>query len=85
MTRSITNYQPIYCFGKQGIMTNYLPVYLAELENRGYKNITAHVKKINYASKKLLKRNGFFKFNQIRDVEIFLLAVGLKVSKNNLK
>jgi len=42
-------------------------------------------KTLENASKKLLKRNGFFKFNQIRDVEIFLLAVGLKVNKNILK
>ena len=106
MTRSITNYQPIFSFGKkcgylqtietkgfkaveieynldeeyrnQGIMTTYLPVYLAELERMGFKSITAHVKKSNYASKKLLKRNGFFKFSEIRNIEIFLLVVGLK-------
>ena len=65
-------------YRNQGIMTNYLPAYLVDLQSKGYKRITAHVKKSNYASKKLLKRNGFFKFSEIRNIEIFLLVVGLK-------
>ena len=56
----------------QGLMSNYLPLYLEELDAKGFKNITAHVKEDNYASKSLLKKNKFFKFSQVRDVEIFI-------------
>lgn len=59
-------------YRKQGIMSNFLPGYLATLERKGFGNIIAHVKRDNYASKKLLKRNKFFKFSEVRDVEIFI-------------
>lgn len=61
---------------RKGIMTVYLPVYLQQLEREGIKNITAHVKKTNYASKKLLKRNGFIKINQFGNIEIFFILRG---------
>jgi len=61
---------------RKGIMTVYLPVYLQQLEREGIKNITAHVKKTNYASKKLLKRNGFIKINQFENIEIFFILRG---------
>jgi RimJ/RimL family protein N-acetyltransferase len=59
-------------YRKQGIMSNYLPIYLADLEVKGFGNVTAHVKKNNWVSKNLLKRNKFFKFSEVRDVEIFV-------------
>lgn len=65
-------------YRRQGIMTNYLPAYIELLKERGFTRLVAHVKKRNYASKKLLKRNGFFKFREIGDVEVFLCAAGLK-------
>lgn len=66
-------------------MTVYLPVYLQQLEREGIKNITAHVKETNYASKKLLKRNGFFKINQFRNIEIFLYVAGMKLDAGTLQ
>lgn len=69
----------------KGIMTIYLPMYLQQLEREGIKNITAHVKETNYASKKLLKRNGFIKFSQIRNVEIFLYVAGMKLDAETLQ
>lgn len=59
-------------YRKQGIMSNYLPIYLADLEAKGFSNVTAHVIKTNYVSKKLLKRNGFTKFTNMGNIEIFL-------------
>jgi RimJ/RimL family protein N-acetyltransferase len=70
---------------RKGIMTVYLPVYLQQLEREGIKNITAHVKETNYASKKLLKRNGFIKFSQIRNIEIFLYVAGMKLDAETLR
>lgn len=72
-------------YRKQGIMTIYLPIYLAELERRGFKNILAHVEKENLASKKLLKKNGFIKFNEIRGIEIFLYISGIKLDRSILE
>ena len=69
----------------KGIMTAYLPVYLQQLEREGIKNITAHVKKTNYASKKLLKRNGFIKFSQYGNIEIFLYVAGMKLDAETLQ
>ena len=66
-------------------MTTYLPIYLAELKRRGFENILAHVKQRNYASKKLLKRNGFVKFNKVRDVEIFICILGKNITKQQLE
>ena len=70
---------------RKGIMTIYLPVYLQQLEREGIKNITAHVKETNYASKKLLKRNGFIKINQYGNIEIFLYAAGMKLDAETLQ
>lgn len=72
-------------YRRQGIMTTYLSIYLAELKRRGFKNIVAHVKQRNYASKKLLKRNGFVKFNKIRDVEIFICILGFNLTAQKLE
>lgn len=69
----------------KGIMTAYLPEYLQQLEREGIKNVTAHVKETNYASKKLLKRNGFIKFSQIRNIEIFLYVAGIKLDAETLR
>ena len=69
----------------KGIMTVYLPVYLQQLEREGIKNITAHVKETNYASKKLLKRNGFIKFSQFGNIEIFLYVAGMKLDAETLQ
>ena len=69
----------------KGIMTVYLPVYLQQLEREGIKNITAHVKETNYASKKLLKRNGFIKFSQYGNIEIFLYVAGMKLDAETLQ
>ena len=69
----------------KGIMTAYLPVYLQQLEREGIKNITAHVKETNYASKKLLKRNGFIKFSQYGNIEIFLYVAGMKLDAETLQ
>lgn len=66
-------------------MTAYLPVYLQQLEREGIKNITAHVKETNYASKKLLKRNGFIKFSQYGNIEIFLYVAGMKLDAETLQ
>ena len=62
----------------QGIMSNFFPNYLQDLKNKGFSNITAHVNKSNCASKKILERNGFFKFNEFRDVEIFIRVSGFE-------
>ena len=70
---------------RKGIMTVYLPVYLQQLEREGIKNITAHVKKTNYASKKLLEKNGFIKFSQFRNIEIFLYVAGMKLDAGTLQ
>lgn len=70
---------------RKGIMTVYLPVYLQQLEREGIKNITAHVKETNYASKKLLKRNGFIKFSQYGNIEIFLYVAGMKLDAETLQ
>ena len=70
---------------RKGIMTAYLPVYLQQLEREGIKNITAHVKETNYASKKLLKRNGFIKFSQYGNIEIFLYVAGMKLDAETLQ
>lgn len=70
---------------RKGIMTAYLPVYLQQLEREGIKNITAHVKETNYASKKLLKRNGFIKFSQYGNIEIFLYVAGMKLDAETLR
>lgn len=69
----------------KGIMTAYLPEYLQQLEREGIKSITAHVKETNYASKKLLKRNGFIKFSQFRNIEIFLYVAGMKLDAETLQ
>ncbi len=69
----------------KGIMTIYLPMYLQQLEREGIKNFTAHVKEINYASKKLLKRNGFIKFSQYGNIEIFLYVAGMKLDARTLQ
>lgn len=69
----------------KGIMTVYLPVYLQQLEREGIKNVTAHVKETNYASKKLLKRNGFIKFSQYGNIEIFLYVAGMKLNAGTLR
>ena len=60
-------------YREQGIMSNYLPVYLQDLKEKGFTDITAHVKKDNETSKKLLKSNNFSKFTEIRDIEIFII------------
>ena len=65
---------------KQGIMSKYLPIYLEDLKSKGFKNILAHVKNDNHASKKILERNKFFKFNEIRNIEIFLLMTGERLT-----
>ena len=70
---------------KKGIMTVYLPMYLQQLEREGIKNITAHVKETNCASKKLLEKNGFIKFSQIRNIEIFLYVAGMKLDAGTLQ
>ena len=70
---------------RKGIMTAYLPEYLQQLEREGIKNITAHVKETNYASKKLLKRNGFIKFSQYGNIEIFLYVAGMKLDAETLQ
>ena len=69
----------------KGIMTAYLPEYLQQLEREGIKNFTAHVKETNYASKKLLKRNGFIKFSQYGNIEIFLYVAGMKLDAETLQ
>lgn len=70
---------------RKGIMTAYLPEYLQQLEREGIKNFTAHVKETNYASKKLLKRNGFIKINQFGNIEIFLYVAGMKLDAETLQ
>ena len=70
---------------RKGIMTAYLLEYLQQLEREGIKNFTAHVKKTNYASKKLLKRNGFIKFSQYGNIEIFLYVAGMKLDAETLQ
>lgn len=72
-------------YRKQGIMTTYLPVYLTMLEDRGFTNITAHVQEDNIASKKLLKRNGFVKLNQTRNIETFIRVTGFKITQRDLE
>ena len=69
----------------KGIMTIHLPEYLQQLEREGIKNVTAHVKETNYASKKLLKRNGFIKFSQYGNIEIFLYVAGMKLDAETLQ
>tara|TARA_R110000868_G_scaffold17344_1_gene76370 strand:- start:37371 stop:37751 length:381 start_codon:yes stop_codon:yes gene_type:complete len=69
----------------QGIMSSEFPIYIRELENRGYRNILAHVKENNFASKKILKRNGFKKFDQIRNIEVFVLLVGIDFKRGYLE
>jgi len=70
---------------RKGIMTVYLPIYLQQLEREGIKNITAHVKETNYASKKLLEKNGFIKISQFGNVEIFLYVAGMKLDAGTLQ
>ena len=70
---------------KQGIMSNYLPVYLAELKRNEIIHLVAHVKKHNHASKKLLKKNGFVKFNQMGNVEVFLIDLSFEHGAGSLE
>lgn len=72
-------------FRGQGIMSNFLPCYLSELARRGFKNVTAHVEKTNHISKKLLEKNGFIKFGEIREYETFIRVAGLNVTPRDLE
>ena len=69
----------------QGIMSSHFPSYLQLLKDRGFTRLIAHVKKGNYVSKKLLKKNKFFKFNELDNVEIFLCVGALKPTKARIQ
>jgi len=72
-------------YRKQGIMSNYLPVYLAELKRNKIIHLVAYVKKHNQASKKLLQKNGFVKFNQMGNVEVFLIDLSFEHGAGSLE
>lgn len=60
-------------YRNKGLMSIQLPIYLDKIKKEGYNIIIANVKKDNVASKKLLKKNGFFKLSEIgKDVENYI-------------
>lgn len=70
-------------YWNRGVMTRELSLYLDYLREKGFTTLRAFVRENNLASKRVLKKNGFYELRgeKVDDLECFIIHLNL-IKKN---